>query len=167
MLNLLFLDIDGVLNAHERFANGYSGIDRQKVAHLNRILSICPDVQIVLSSAWRYSFQDNRAIETLLCVHGVNAFGRIHGRTEPDPEEWTPDHPQRDNRAYWDERGLEWRALQIRQYLVGFKDYRIVVLDDLPLAIPELVKTEPRIGLTLEISEEVCRRFWEASESGS
>lgn len=52
-MKVLFLDIDGVLNGHQRHANGYCGIDPGKVEHLNGIVAETR-CRIVLASAWRY-----------------------------------------------------------------------------------------------------------------
>jgi len=53
-MKLLFLDIDGVLNDHAKLESGYCGIRHDKASLLNRILDAVPDVQLVISSAWRY-----------------------------------------------------------------------------------------------------------------
>jgi len=52
-VKVLFLDIDGVLNGHQRHDNGYCGIDPVKVELLNGIVE-ASRCRIVLASAWRY-----------------------------------------------------------------------------------------------------------------
>lgn len=160
-MKLLFLDIDGVLNDHRRFPNHYSPILPELVERLNIILAEVPEVKLVLSSAWRYSFPACKTIETLLAVHGCCSVGRIHGRTRHDPEKWSPDHPHAHNREYWNSKGLVWRPRQIRNYARRACCSHFVVLDDIELGMPELVKTDPLVGLTHRLADEVIRRFQE------
>lgn len=60
---ILFLDFDGVLNHHRTptrhtFPSGvaYLGIDPRNVARLNHICEAVPEMRIVVSSAWRTSY---------------------------------------------------------------------------------------------------------------
>lgn len=52
-MRILFLDVDGVLNAHDRYANGHCGLHADKLALLDGIVART-GCKIVLSSAWRY-----------------------------------------------------------------------------------------------------------------
>jgi hypothetical protein len=52
-VKVLFLDIDGVLNGHQRHDNGYCGIDPGKVELLNGVI-LATRCRVVLASAWRY-----------------------------------------------------------------------------------------------------------------
>lgn len=74
-MKLIFLDIDGVLNGHKATASGFCTIEPDKVIHLNRIIDTCPDVQIVISSAWRYLVHQKAMTLTgfshMLCAFGV------------------------------------------------------------------------------------------------
>lgn len=84
---IIFLDIDGVLNAHDFSDVAMSNtIDREKVAILNRILKET-GARIVLSSAWRYIVHRGEAnldgMDWLLRSHGVMC-GRLIGLTRPD-----------------------------------------------------------------------------------
>lgn len=87
---ILFLDIDGVLNAHRQLPSGYCGIDRAKAEWLNAVLYFVPDAKLVISSAWRYMMLRGdmtlKGFEYLLLVHGVNCRERLHGYTEADPD---------------------------------------------------------------------------------
>jgi hypothetical protein len=145
-VKLLFLDIDGVLNDHRPHQNGYSGIQSDKVCHLNRILEQCPDVQLVISSAWRYTVLNRwmtlQGFEHLLLTHGVDCVDRLHGVTAADPEVFNPaQHAAPFDAEYWKARGLKWRAQQIRDYADRCECRCFVVLDDLKLDLPELVCT--------------------------
>lgn len=52
-MKVLFLDVDGVLNGHNRYPNGYCGLDRLHLGLLDRIVAET-GCRIVLVSAWRY-----------------------------------------------------------------------------------------------------------------
>lgn len=83
---LIFLDVDGVLNAHEFDPGVRCGqIHREKVARLNRILR-ATDARIILSSAWRYMVHRGEAtlkgMDWLFRSHGMLA-GRLVGITRP------------------------------------------------------------------------------------
>lgn len=161
-LKILFLDIDGVLNDHSRFPNRWSGISRSQVELLNRVLAAVPDLQIVLSSAWRYRFDNAYLVEGLLCCHGMDCFERVHGVTERDP---IPDgHPSFDDTEWWSAMGLKWRAKQIREYLQEHPAARYAVLDDLPIDIEHLIQTDGKVGLTEGIVEALIRHFSEPTD---
>lgn len=84
-MKLLFLDIDGVLNDHTRMASGYCTIHTDKGDLLNQILDAHPDVQIVISSAWRYLVTGGhmtvKGFENMLLTYGLKVFNRVHGVT--------------------------------------------------------------------------------------
>lgn len=73
-MKILFLDIDGVLNNHEKLESGYCGISQPQAHHLNLILDTFPDLKLVISSAWRYmTFRGDmtlRGFEMLLQICG-------------------------------------------------------------------------------------------------
>lgn len=55
---VIFLDIDGVLNSHERIEHcetpdGLLGVDTLLCERLNRVVDAYPDLVFVLSSTWR------------------------------------------------------------------------------------------------------------------
>lgn len=177
-MRVLFLDIDGVLNDHGPQSNGYCGIQSDKVEHLNRILRECPDVEIVVSSAWRYCVLNGwctlDGLEHLLLTHGVACKGRVLSVTGPDAEKFDPAHHAAPfDPEYWKARGLRWRVEQIREWVDDRGDVEIfVVLDDLPLDMPELVCTSEiwgrsvstgiiacTVGLTAEHATEAIRRL--------
>lgn len=157
-MKALFLDVDGVLNDHRKWPNKFAPILIEHVEHLNFILEQVPDLQIVLSSAWRYRFDNDYVIEALLCCHGVNAFERVHGRTEFDPASGEDFRPY-DDVEWWSEMGIKWRGDQIREYVNLHRVQRWAVLDDLPLQVDHLFRTEAQVGLTGAIAQSVVAHF--------
>lgn len=148
-MKALFLDIDGVLNGHEKLESGYCGIRYECAKRLNRILDAVPDFQIVVSSAWRYmTYRGDMTIagfEYLLLVHGIKAYQRVHGVTEADPVAAEPCHFDSET---WKANGIRWRADQIREYISQHGITCYVVIDDLPLEIERFVRTDGECGLT-------------------
>lgn len=144
----IFLDIDGVLNDHRKWANHYSPILPERVAVLNTILTEVPEAKIILSSAWRYVFSTVPTIETLLACHGCDCIGRVEGATCSDEDVHDGPMPGWDDKRRWRELGLGWRAEQIRLYVQGAEIERYVVIDDLALNVPYLVRTDGDVGLT-------------------
>lgn len=142
MLKLLFLDIDGVLNDHTQQSNGYCGVGQKQVDNLNRVLDEVPDLQLVISSSWRYMMSSGQmtlvGFSNLLCTHGVKAHRRIHGKTEPDETVCTRD---RSNFCVC-------RSELISRYLEAHKPDSFVVLDDGPLEVPNFVLVDGSLGLT-------------------
>lgn len=90
-MNVLFLDIDGVLNGHQWMREAQSNnICRPCVLQLNRIIK-ATGCKIVLSSAWRYMIHGGamklNGFAYMLRTHGM--VGLLHndvmiGLTEPD-----------------------------------------------------------------------------------
>lgn len=151
-MRLLFIDIDGVLNTHWTFENGYCGIRPELADRLNTILKEVPDLQIVISSSWRYMILKGamtlEGFTHLLSVCGISAWGRVHGHTEEDCPK-IPDH-------------IDCRAYLINRYIAKHKPTSWVALDDLPLPIECFVRTDPSVGLT----DENVRAVVEAMERG-
>lgn len=151
-MRILFLDIDGPLNAHERLPTGYCGIRREFADRLNTILDAVPDCKLVISSAWRYMILRGdmtlKGFEYLLLVHGVKAFNRVVGHTVADGE--IADEPPHDDVEAWNRIGLEMRAEQIRQYCREHDVTRWAVLDDLPLIVDRFVHVDGALGLSDE-----------------
>lgn len=121
MAPLIFLDMDGVLNDHVRFDNGFCGVKAECVTHLNRILRTT-GAEIVLSSAWRYMVPEAMTLKGfayLLLTHGVAC------RTdEEEPKDRLIGITCRDEE-------LLPRGQQIRHWrLENGGDRRYVVIDD-------------------------------------
>lgn len=163
---LLYLDIDGVLNRHERHSNGYSGLHPYPVGLMNRLLAAMPNVQLVLSSAWRYQLHNGNmtmaGIETLLLTHGLDCYQRIHSVTASD-EDATEGQFQGSRTApeYWEwlkQHGTRVRAEQIGAHLQAFRrqpsmdgvPVAFAIVDDLEVPAPRLVRTDPNVGLDVQ-----------------
>ena len=138
-LKLLFLDIDGVLNAREALDPDVmcGTFHREKVDRLNRVLRDT-GAMIVVSSAWRYLIHRGEmtlaGFDWLLRSHGVIA-GRLHGITRED------------KLPVYNERGQ-----QINKYLSDHPEVtRYAVVDDLDLGISDaghpFVQTDGGMGL--------------------
>lgn len=144
---LLFLDVDGVANGHERHTNGYCGIRPDCAERLNRILNAVPEAQLVISSSWRYLVLNGsmtlQGFENLLLTHGLSVHGRLHGVTVSDERVAGPD-ASLEGRA-----GLLVRSMQITGYAIEFRPERWCVLDDLdlPHLHGRLVRTDGERGL--------------------
>lgn len=162
MTNLIFLDIDGVLNTHDFCSFAMCGlIHRDKIDRLNKIL-VATDAKIVLSSAWRYIVHRGEAtlmgIDWLLRSHGLHK-NRLLGITRLDT---TINHPN-DWKGDWstwvvaNERGK-----QIKDWIrESGEEYNYIAIDDLDLGITEegvrLIKTDSKVGLQDSHIEEAIR----------
>lgn len=131
MKQVIYLDIDGVLNDHTPTASGYCTIDARNVAHFNAILDALPNAKIVISSAWRYLMlmeqMTIQGFENMLLSFGICCRDRLIGFTPKDGD---------------------CRAALITKHAKenGYENY--VVLDDMDLPHPQLIRTEPKVGLT-------------------
>lgn len=83
---IVFLDIDGVLNCTktEQMLGNYLGLDPDLIENFNAIITAHPDAKIVVSSTWRYTFEegiytDFDGLKKLLADHGLK--GEIIGKT--------------------------------------------------------------------------------------
>lgn len=142
----LFLDFDGVLNRHTLGPNN-NGIDPRCVRYLNALLGDYPEIQIVVSSSWRYLVHSGKLtlkeFEEVLVEKGFNCKDKLHGITKAsglmpenllakEDESWTIDQ----------------RVSEIEDYIKKYTIEEYVILDDLPLGCKHLVKTSPVNGLT-------------------
>lgn len=89
-MKLIFLDIDGVLNGHDkhRHPNGYCGIDPACVYRLNRIVAET-GAYLVISSAWRYLLGPKGGMspvgfKSMLMTYGLDRSVEVVGRTPLD-----------------------------------------------------------------------------------
>lgn len=156
MTRLLFLDIDGVLNDHSRHPNGYSGLQARPVAILNKLLAEIPEMQLVISSAWRYLVYNGQmttaGLESLFMTHGLDCKGRVHGLTDTDENAGGFDGNQTQDEWYaWiTHNGARVRREQIKAAVAGKSPICYAVVDDLALDMPRLVQTDSNVGLTEE-----------------
>jgi HAD domain in Swiss Army Knife RNA repair proteins len=124
-INLLFLDIDGVLNTHEQnLANvasfGSHSIDRSMIVRINTIIRQV-DLLVVIISAWRYMILELDmtpcGFENMMRSHGFQFIDTIIGCTCSD--ELTAD-----------------RADQIRDFRSKYNHVgRFAIIDDLDLIV--------------------------------
>lgn len=154
MKHIIFLDFDGVLNDHRKYPNGYGGIATELIPNLNAILDAVPEVKIVISSSWRYVSPDPKVHEFILLIHGAKVFNRVIDVTVSDEEITGGNMPDWNDREAWMHEGLIWRVKQIQKWLAENSNPAYVVLDDLPLVIPNLVQTKGDIGLTAADAEQ-------------
>ncbi len=149
---VLFLDIDGVLNDHTKLENGYCGTKPACVSKFNQLLTALPNLKLVISSAWRYMCLRNdaslRGFELLLLTHGVACDGRVIGVTDPDGR--VEDEPNHHDKDAWHIAGLKWRARQIRAWVARNDVGTWAAVDDLDLGLPNFVRTKGSVGLTFE-----------------
>lgn len=140
-MKFLLLDIDGVLNGHERHENSYCGIHPEMVNELDRIVGET-DCKIILISAWRYMILGGsmtlKGFTHMLATHGASrrVCEAFHGHTG---EDGSIDDPHD-------------RARLCVAYLAAFRYARAVVLDDLDAGYAKFgipfVQTDGKMGLT-------------------
>lgn len=171
MIQYLYLDIDGVLNRHDRHENGYSTMHPECLEPMNYLLRELPDMQLVVSSAWRYQVLNGhmtlKGLECLLLTHGLDCFGRIAGITCGDEAATEGEFTRKTTSPeYWEwlaQHGHTVRARQIQQHVQeacanAFGQLAYAVVDDLDLPLKRLVKTEPNQGLTYEHVQQL--QYW-------
>jgi hypothetical protein len=145
MKKYLFLDIDFVLNSHiqwvgnknkpepkNKFEKDLSELDSINISILNSLFTVVPDVEIVLSSAWRFTHTPE---EMTLLLRKKRYIG-------PDIISATPDNNE--------QRGMQ--CLQWLKANVQPEDlYSFVAVDDnsdFKDMMGRLVKTKQLFGLT-------------------
>ena len=137
-MKLIFLDIDGVLNNHPCWPKGPE-LHRPQCDLLQQIIERT-GAKIVLTSSWRNWLADGSmtlvGFSRLLQTHGVTG-AEVVGYLRVGPVDAGD------------------RTKAIREYLWG-KGAKFIVLDDLPLAIETLVRTDGHAGLTAEHVEQAC-----------
>lgn len=150
-MKYLFLDIDGVLNDHTYNSDAEScTLLPQCVEQMNRIIHVVPDVQVIVSSAWRYMVFGGvmtwPGFLYMLRTHGVTKKLVIMGCTKPDEE-----IPNRGAQI------SDWIASAFAEH----RDITFVVLDDAPDTMcfrgveDRLVKTQGNVGLTVVEADQV------------
>lgn len=152
-MKLILLDIDGVLNDHSRYPNGYCGTSWPLVERFNRILAAVPDANIAIISSWRYLALGNHmttnGIEAMMLTHGVDCHGRTCGYTCSDEDIWGRGRSM----DYMKKHGARVRREQIRRFIDSFKPDRYVIIDDLPHLRTKtfnepIVKPDSKAGLS-------------------
>ena len=128
MKKVIFLDVDGVLNSNDSIDRAPQGmvwfVDPVIVARFNKIFDVLKDVDVVLSSSWRYAVKMRRI--------DFNQIMRDAGYTGPEITEITPD-------------GEEERGLEIQQWLDRHPSVEKFVIiddnDDMLHLLPHLIET--------------------------
>jgi HAD domain in Swiss Army Knife RNA repair proteins len=78
-MKVLFLDIDGVLNGHEKHPDSpYTTIRPDCVQRLNRVIA-ATHCQLVISSAWRYMLLRIRRNQPAMTLAGFKYMLNTHG----------------------------------------------------------------------------------------
>lgn len=127
-MKFLFLDIDGVLNNHPCWPKGPQLMQPQ-CEYLQAIIERT-GAKIVLTSTWANWIEDDSmtrvGFSRLLQTHGVRAEVVAYCLSAVDPGE---------------------RTSVIRRYLADYPDCKYVVLDDLPISLPNCIRTNGHVGL--------------------
>lgn len=143
---VLYLDIDGVLNGHERLPSDYCGSRKDCIENMNLILDQVPDLKLILSTSWRYLIitgqMNLQGFESMMLTHGLKCRNRIIDYTRPDNDEYEP------------------RGAIILEHAIRYEPGKWLVLDDLELDLgPNQIVTDGNKGLTKEQALEVIRFF--------
>lgn len=164
-MNIIFLDIDGVLNKHDFCPIAKSrSLLPEKVMILNGILE-STEAKVVLSSAWRYLVHRGEmnllGLDYLLRSHGVKC-GSLVGITRRD----SVDQPADGDWSKWIvtcDRGqqiTDWLSWANRD---GIKVNKYIVLDDMDLGISEcghpFIHIDSACGLRPEHGMEIIKHF--------
>lgn len=137
MNNIIFLDIDGVLNNYSLIRNyGLDYIDNEMVKILKHIVENT-NSKIVLSSTWRLKTKDKLLVESNLALEGMNFIDCTRVRSFDD------------------------RCDEINDWLIANKETvsNFIILDDDPDASNDSLskhffQTDGDIGLTNEIAQQ-------------
>lgn len=162
-MKVIFLDIDGVLNAHQfSVASKSCSIDQGCVRQFNRVLE-ATDAKVVISSAWRYMMLRTDDSEPAMTMRGFEYMLRTHGMPRMD----IIGHTRSDE--YAGRNGHDNQSVRgklIRLWLAenpGLVD-RYVVLDDdaddVLLTMP-FIKTNGSVGLTEQDAERAIEMLQE------
>jgi len=153
-MNILFLDIDGVLNRCDG-----SGLNTDKVALLKEI-SDATDCRIVLSSSWRLNERQMGRVLTMLRDNGIRWIDNTPDKSKETGAVWTTVLRllEIDAWIYRNEKFIPaWYSAD-----EGVTPNRFVILDDEadmgPLSHLH-VRTDSHTGLTPELAREIISRF--------
>jgi len=166
MKRIVFLDFDGVLNTENhqmRLCNegkplwdDYGQLfDPEAVNNLKIVLDTYKDVLLIISSSWKMEGFDT--IQELWKVRGLP--GKLVGIT-PD---FVPDLTTIDLTDNSTISLLAGKGYEIKQWLEenDEEECKYVIFDDVPDFLPEqepnLIRTDPRVGITKENAIEAIR----------
>lgn len=179
-INLLFLDIDGVLNfASNDLNNSYNGrflhgeeIEPRLVKNLNKICKEVPNLKIVISSSWR---GDMKGTIWALRYAGFNYVENIIGRTPSS----VPITKRNMNGILFDNKPpytllYQYRAEQIMKWIldnpgISKKINNFIIVDDESTDIigkygysfleKNFIQTNSEIGLSNDIAQDIINHF--------
>ncbi len=151
MYNIIFLDIDGVLNcnAYKKERQEDYFVDEDKVKIFSKLVHEVEDVKLILHSAWRFWFDEKlnpkndvaKNLIILLAKYQISISGMTPDLTTPE--------------IHKTKKFSKVKAKEILLYLQenpNFKNW--VVIDDLwlmnDLVKRHQIKTDAKIGLTLD-----------------
>lgn len=150
-MNVIFLDIDGVLNsASGKNLTEKFGLDDKLIVNLKHIIDLVPDTKIVISSSWRVLTYDEIHTSEDIPWRNVLATKLGFENVKDIIIDDTPIHMTNDKNR---------RGNEIREWLdknrIKFKIDKFVILDDTSCDISEifpnnLIKTDKTIGLTIQ-----------------
>ena len=154
MKNVVFLDIDGVLNSnfwnegHQREISDGTLIDESKIKLLSELIK-ATDSKIILHSGWKYWFDSDLKP---LCKEAENLI-KLLEKVGLTIDGVTPDHSTKEIRK--SKKFSLVKAGEILDWLKRHNDVdKWIVIDDLDLHNAEInnrqVRTDQSIGLTVE-----------------
>lgn len=131
-MKILFLDFDGVINTFMQFSNE-GRFSATACRHITELLAAVPNLQIVVSSAWRHS--------------GLNAMKKLLSRNGIDS-----DRVLDVTGTYKEGQGRGNRGYEIQQWLAAHPEVvNFVIIDDdsdMGELTNKMVKTNSFIGIT-------------------
>ncbi len=138
MVDYIFIDIDGVLNNHNSFDNGYCPINYSCVKAFNCLLNEWTEAKVIISSSWRYLILSKQmtitGFESMLLTYGLDIHGRLFGYTRASKR-----HLEDDS-----------RYKEIKDWVEENNCQNWIVLDDLFLSNDRrFFKINPKTGLDL------------------
>ena len=155
MRNIIFLDVDGVLNLESDSYTTAKSRENLCEPHLvERFNYLCrkmEEVEIVISSSWR---KDMVELEKVLKESGFRYWDKVVGRTSISA------HAKTLKRG---EQIHEWLKKHVSVSFLPRIDAKIYIIDDEPEPIKKFWSmdsffTDPAIGLTDEIVKEILKR---------
>lgn len=163
MTKVLFLDVDGALNGHEKHPGSvYCGIRPDCMAELNRVIA-ATGCKLVISSAWRY-YVIGPGESRCMSIVGFQQMLATHGLVFAHGERLVIGCTDRDMGPWEGEAGLVQRGDQICRWHDRMASRLEIsawaVVDDLAVKLGEanqhrLVQTDGAKGLTADDADKL------------
>ena len=150
-MNIVFLDVDGVLNSWDKMLkhDARKGCDYIYKEYILRLKDLCEkyDLKIVLSSTWRISDRTHKIFEDYMTKYGLI-------------ERYIGDTPRSADRTKYG-RGKHRRGDEIHQWMLDCKEgiEAFVILDDgsdMKEYLPHLAQSTLDTGFTEETYKIAC-----------